>query len=72
VVSEDRNESGVDVRAEYKVRRTHSPVCELKIGGWCASEDEIHKGGARTRERNTQWRLAVISTSQVNIKGMLC
>jgi hypothetical protein len=50
VVPEDRNENRVDMKAGDHVKRTHSPVCELRVGGWCAPEDEIPKGGWRGPE----------------------
>lgn len=50
VILEDRNERRVDMKAEDPGEDTHSPVCEIKIGGWCAPEDEIPKGGWRGPE----------------------
>jgi hypothetical protein len=50
VVFESQNEQRVNMKAQNPDERMHPQVCELKIGGWRAPEDEIPKGGWRGPE----------------------
>jgi hypothetical protein len=46
-VLEDSSERRVSMQTEKLNKKMLSPVCQLKIGGWYAPEDEIPKGGWR-------------------------